>query len=101
MQVEHPQTPSEQLGLVQPGGAHLVPQALQLFGSVLMLTSQPFEARPSQLAKPALQVEITQLPVEQLVEAFGKLHATPQAVQLVLVLSAASQPSDARPLQLP
>ena len=43
-------------------GAHTEPHALQLFVSVLRLTSQPSERSPLQSAKPASQVLIPQAP---------------------------------------
>jgi hypothetical protein len=77
----------------------VVPQAPQLL-LVVSEVSQPSLASPLQLPQPLLQLEIVQLPVEQLVEAFAAEQPTPQPPQLVLVFSGVSQPSLASPLQL-
>ncbi len=79
---------------------HLSLQLPQLLESVFRLTSQPLDALPSQLAKPASQLPIEQVPVEQLADALGKLHGVPQPPQLDNVLVLVSQPSLGFPLQL-
>jgi hypothetical protein len=83
------------------GGLHAMPQPPQFAVDVCVLISQPFDDTPSQLPQPALQDVTTQLPVEQLSFAFGRLHAVPQAPQLVSEVSAVSQPLPDMPSQLP
>jgi hypothetical protein len=68
--------------------------------SVVVLFSQPLEAMPSQLAKPALQAG-TQLPDGQLVVPLPFVQVEPQAPQFVVVFSDASQAVETRRSQLP
>jgi hypothetical protein len=49
-----------------PASAHENPQVPQLFGSVIVFTSQPFDGRPSQSALPAVHVGVEQLPPEHI-----------------------------------
>jgi hypothetical protein len=68
---------------------------------VLRLTSQPVEARPSQLPKPELHA-IEQAPSEQLGVPFVPLHTVPHAPQLVALVSVLiSQPVEPMLSQLP
>lgn len=60
---------------------HTAPHAPQLFASVVVFTSQPSAANPSQLANPTLQDAIPQIPAEQLAVAFGRLHTKLQEPQ--------------------
>jgi hypothetical protein len=75
---------------------HLLLQAPQLLGSLLMFTSQPSEVMPLQLAKPELQVPTWHVPPEQLTVAFGNGEQwLPQTPQLFTsVLRFVSQPVD-------
>jgi hypothetical protein len=67
-----------------------------------MFTSQPFEASPSQSAKPGLQLPIVHLPLLQMAVALAREHLAPQASQLdASVLRFASQPLSNRASQLP
>jgi hypothetical protein len=76
------------LALLDP---HRWLQAPQLSTSVVVLVSQPGAAVQS--AKPSWQPENVQLPVEQLAPVeLGGLQRTPQAAQLLFVLSGVSQP---------
>ena len=52
----------------------------------VVLTSQPLEATPSQLPKPELQLATWQVLAEQVAVALGRLHAAPQAPQLLTLL---------------
>ena len=70
---------------------HGVPHVPQ-FVAVVSAASQPLAALRSQLPKPALQARSVHVPVEQLALAFARVHGTPQAPQLVSVVSDASQP---------
>ena len=60
-----------------------MPQPPQLLLSVLVLTSQPLAARPSQLAKPGLQEAMAHEDAVQAEVAFGKAHTLPHAPQLL------------------
>ena len=74
-------------------GAHLAPQDLQLFVSVLRLTSHPLVGLPSQSAKPASQVLIPQTPRVHFGVAWASTHLLPQPLQLFGSLSSlASHP---------
>ena len=77
-----------------------VPQAPQLV-VVFRAVSQPLGSLPSQLPEPELQELIAQLPVEQVAVALARLHAVPQAPQLVVVFREVSQPLLALLSQLP
>jgi hypothetical protein len=78
---------------------HGTPHAPQLT-VVRNEVSQPLPSRPSQFSKPALHVEVTQLPVEQLAVALARMHVVMQPAQLVSVLSGVSQPLASAPSQL-
>jgi hypothetical protein len=80
---------------------HTVPQPPQLLTSVLVLISQPSAVTALQSAYPALQLEISQVPVAQLSLALGRLQAVPQSPQLVRVSRGVSQPSSGSPSQSP
>jgi len=81
---------------------HAAPQDPQWVELVLVFTSQPLEATPSQSAKPALQVK-PQAPAEQVAVALALAGQgapqRPQCCTLVLVFT--SQPLTALPSQLP
>ena len=82
---------------------HAVPHPPQLPLSACVLTSQPFAALPSQLAKPALHAPMTHVPVEHVAPALGNSHLMPHPPQLFtsLLCVAVSQPFDATPSQSP
>ncbi len=62
--------------------------------------SQPFDATPSQFAKPALQLATVQAPDAQPAVPFDTEHTVPQPPQLdTFVAVLISQPSVAVPLQ--
>jgi hypothetical protein len=63
-----------------------VEQAPQLALSVPVFTSQPFDAMPSQSAKPVLQVPRPHTPVLQLALALANTQVTPQPPQLLTSL---------------
>ena len=70
-----------------------VPQAPQLVLLVLVLTSQPLAASPSQSAKPAAQAASVQAPALQRVVALGSAQARPHPPQwAALVAVSVSQP---------
>jgi hypothetical protein len=77
----------------------VVPHAPQLL-VVSTAVSQPVDALPSQLPKPAEHCVTWQLPVEHDSVALARLHAVAQAPQCASVLSACSQPFAAIPSQL-
>src|SRR5262245_31220570 len=79
-----------------------MPQPLQLFLSVSVLTSHPLPGFASQLAKPILHVPMPQALPAQPGVAFGRAgHTVPQAPQLAgSVVKSFSHPSGLRPLQL-
>jgi hypothetical protein len=62
--------------------AQTIPHPPQSSLSEAVEVSQPFDASPSQLPKPALQLATPQLPARQNGTALGRLHAPPQAPQL-------------------
>ena len=67
---------------------------------VVILRSQPLEARPSQSAQPALHVPTVQAPAVHAATALARLHALPQAPQLAGdVLVSTSHPSTGFKLQ--
>jgi len=81
-------------------GGQARPQPPQLLGSPAINVSQPLAGLPSQLAKPAWQAAMTQVPFEQALEAFGRLQTCPQAPQLLGSFAMlVSQPSAYWPLQ--
>lgn len=79
--------PMAQVPLLQVAAAlanvHLVLQALQLLTSVFRLTSQPFVAMVSQLAKPAVHAPIVHVLLTQLAAALVNVHLVPQPPQLL------------------
>lgn len=92
-------TPAEQL--VDPFAfVHFVPQAPQLFASVLTLVSQPFRRFASQLRKPVAQTG-AHAPATHEVVPFAFVHFVPQVLQLFTsVCVFASQPFLGFPSQL-
>jgi len=83
-------------------GQRLLHAPQLLMSPATVLTSQPLESTPSQLAKPAAQVPRVQRPATQLAAALANwqlLPHTPQLVTLVPVL--VSQPLTLLPSQLP
>lgn len=62
---------------------HASAQPPQLLTSVLVLTSQPLLACPSQSAVPGLQAEQLQAPATQLGVPFGHEQTVPQPPQLL------------------
>ena len=78
--------------------AQVVPQAPQLV-VVLSWVSQPLAGLLSQSPKPVLQAPRVQVPVAQLAAALGKLQATLQAPQSVVVFVGRSQPLPGSPSQ--
>jgi hypothetical protein len=93
------QAPSAQLA-VPFVPLHAVPQAPQFVALVCVFTSQPFEASPSQLPKPALQVPSVQEPEPQDTLALARAQSAPQAPQSLNVVRLFSQPFAALPSQL-
>jgi hypothetical protein len=86
--------------LVRDG--HGLPQLPQFATLTLRSTSQPFDATPSQLPRPVLQVPSTHAPPVHDAPANGKLQAFPQLPQFATdEESAVSQPFVASPSQLP
>jgi hypothetical protein len=83
------------LALVELGGiglVQLVPQLPQLFESLVVLTSQPLFALPSQLENPGVQTG-AQAPLEHEVEPFALVQAMLQPPQLAMLVSVfVSQP---------
>ena len=77
------------------GTAQLVVHKPHAAVVLVRLTSQPLGSIASQFAKPALQLMIAQLPVEQVADAFAREHATPQPPQFVVVVIEVSQPAAA------
>ena len=83
-------------------GQRLLQAPQLLMSPATVLTSQPLESMPSQLAKPATQVPRVQRPATQLAAALASwqvLPHTPQLLTLVPVLT--SQPLASTPSQLP
>jgi hypothetical protein len=78
-------------------GAPQVPQLVTVFSPA----SQPSEVTPLQLPQPPLQLEMAQVPVEQVEVALARLQVTPQTAQFEVVRRLVSQPSEVMPLQLP
>jgi hypothetical protein len=100
LQAPRTQAPAVQLA---PAFANVqvVPHAPQLVTVAFRFVSQPFAPLPSQSPQPALQLG-THAPVVQAVVPCAFAQAFPQDPQLATVLFRfVSQPSDARPLQLP
>jgi len=82
--------------LLQP-----LPQAPQLEALVCVLTSQPFDAEPSQFPNPAAHAPSVQVPLLHDSLAFARSHTVPHVPQSVTVERFASQPFAATPSQLP
>jgi hypothetical protein len=82
--------------LLQP-----LPQAPQLDALVWVLTSQPFEAAPSQFPNPAAHAPSVQVPLPHDSLAFARSHTLPQVPQSVSVARLASHPFAATPSQFP
>lgn len=78
-----------------------LPQAPQFEAFVSVLTSQPFEAAPSQLPNPTAHVPRVQVPLVHDSLAFARSHTLPHVPQSVSVARLASQPFTATPSQLP
>jgi len=77
-------------------------QAPQCVGSVVVLTSQPSDARPLQSAKPGSQAPTWQTPCAQTGVSLAMGQALPQTLQLAtLVLRLVSQPLVTSLSQLP
>ena len=82
--------------------AQVWPQAPQLPLSLLVFTSQPLLAVPSQFAKPVVQLATAQTPVVHVAAALGRAQTFPHAPQFVgLVWRLTSQPSAASASQSP
>jgi hypothetical protein len=79
----------------------LLPHLPQLLGSVLRFVSQPLLSSPSQLPQPLLQEAIWHVLVEQVVVAFIREQATPQAPQFVSESRGVSQPLASMSSQFP
>jgi hypothetical protein len=78
----------------------LLPQPPQFCGLLVMLISQPSDGTPLQFAKPELQLDTVQEPLEQAGVPFGALQLLPQPPQLfTLVLVLISQPFAGLPSQ--
>jgi hypothetical protein len=60
---------------------HTCPQVPQFALSARMLSSQPFDATPSQFPNPAAQDATPQVPPRQYGVALGSAHETPQPPQ--------------------
>jgi len=91
---ESVQLPSAQLGVaftLLQGALHAPQFAL----SVLVLVSQPFESRPSQLPKPMLHEATPHAPFVQAADALAGAHGFEQPPQCAtLVAVSTSQPSE-------
>jgi hypothetical protein len=74
--------PALQEGVVW-GRLHALPQVPQLFGSPVVLTSQPVEAILSQSAFPSVHTAMAQLDPLQKDVAWARLHWLPQPPQLL------------------
>jgi hypothetical protein len=87
-----PQTPDEQNAspLVV---LHARPQPPQFLALCSVFVSQPLAVFPSQSANGGMHEEISQVPLVQVVLAFGSTHCCPHAPQLSGVDRSASQPS--------
>ena len=87
-------TPAVHVGVAMFALEHTVPQALQLFGSVFRLRSQPFVSLfPSQSAKPTLHDPLHTPAAQLTVAMLFEEHAFPQPPQFAaLVVVAVSQP---------
>jgi hypothetical protein len=84
------------------GTAHARPQAPQWLGVLVVLTSQPLAALPSQSANPAAQVKPQRPAAQAGVALSAPMHTVPQAPQWeTLVPVLVSQPLAALPSQSP
>jgi hypothetical protein len=70
---------------------HTSPQPPQLRASVLVLTSHPLAALPSQLPKPALQLASVQAPAAQPAVALLSAHARPHDPQWAALVAVSTQ----------
>ncbi len=81
---------------VPPVAVHVAPHLLQLFMSLVVLTSQPLDARPSQSAKPAAHAVTVHVSAPATVVhasvAWLVLHAVLQSPQWLAVVIDVSQP---------
>jgi hypothetical protein len=92
------QAPAKQMALE----AQRLPQAPQLLRSSVVGVSQPLEAMPSQLPKPAVHDARVQAPLVQAGLPLANVQVRPQVPQLVTVLvRLVSQPLLSSPSQLP
>jgi hypothetical protein len=98
VQVPSVQVPVEQdsLAFARSHGVLHAPQSDRVFSGL----SQPLEAVPSQLSKPALHAPSVHVPEAQDSAALARLQTEPQAPQLDRVRRSVSQPFEARPSQL-
>jgi hypothetical protein len=81
---------------------HAAMHAPQFADDALVFVSQPFEAAPSQLPKPAVHVPTAQAPPTHVDVALASEHAAPHAPQLdAVVRRSVSHPLVTRPSQLP
>jgi hypothetical protein len=97
---ENEQAPVMHVAPVAWAGEHPTPQAPQ-FTSVVRDASHPSASMLLQSAQGVSQLVIRQAPVAQDSVARGRSHATPQAAQLVSVVSEVSQPLARMPSQSP
>lgn len=96
----YPQTLDVHVATALGGTAQLVAQLPQWVGSLVVFTSQPFDATPSQLAKPDAQANPHTLPVHVGVALATVGHVFPHAPQLAeSLVTFTSQPSRGLPLQ--
>ena len=95
-EMEQMPLPQLAVALARLHGVPQVPQSL----SVRMLVSHPLVTLPSQSLNPALQVAISQVPVEHTPMPEAGVHVTPQTPQLKLVVSGVSHPLARLPSQL-
>src|SRR5262245_1833519 len=79
---KNPQFPPVQVRVPFVRFGHTTPQLEQLFTSVLMFVSHPFETVASQSRKPVLQLAIVQFPLVQAGVPFATLQMWPQLPQL-------------------
>lgn len=82
-------------------GLHGCPHAPQCANVVFVLTSQPFPDALSQLPQPVVQLLTEHVPVAHVPVALAGEQATPQAPQLVTLVSAVSHPFCGKLSQLP
>jgi hypothetical protein len=96
-----PHNPLAQLEVAFGRGGQATPHAPQ-FETVFVEVSQPFDAMPSQFAKPPLHAPSVHAELTHDAAAFAKLHTRPQPPQFVTdVLVFTSQPFAVPPSQFP